>query len=238
MILSGHQPCYLPGLGLFSKVMHSHAFMHVPHCQYVAGSWHSHNFIRGGRLTVPVRATLGNSILEAQIDYTKTWQRKHLHAMEINYSKAPYFQEFFPDISWFLGRFYPNLAAMNMQFTDYMLDMLGCGRFDKSIYHGDNLDNSDAIAMLISMCKAVNCDTYLSNLGSMSYIGAKETARMAEAGITHKWFSFRDPDYGQGTIETDYQKKHPSGYSILNILFYKGLEQSAKIIRGAGHVMG
>ena len=47
MIFSGHQPVYLPGIIVFTKIALSDAFMYVRHCQYVSGSWHSRNFIRG-----------------------------------------------------------------------------------------------------------------------------------------------------------------------------------------------
>src|SRR5271154_425751 len=98
MILSGHQPCYLPGIQLFCKMMHSDAFMHVPHSQYVHGSWHSHNFIRTGRLVVPTHSTLGESIAATKIDNSKHWQRKHLRAIELAYGNQPYFKRYFRDL--------------------------------------------------------------------------------------------------------------------------------------------
>ena len=43
MILSGHQPVYLPGIQLFNKIALSDKFMFVGHCAFEDGSWHNRN---------------------------------------------------------------------------------------------------------------------------------------------------------------------------------------------------
>src|SRR5690348_5767727 len=52
MILSGHQPVYLPSILLFSKIAHSDAFMWVGHCQASPGTWHNRNQIRNAKLVI------------------------------------------------------------------------------------------------------------------------------------------------------------------------------------------
>ena len=59
MILSGHQPVYLPGIILFSKMALSDQFMYVGHVQFSPKSWQQRNRIAlNGQehvLSVPVR---------------------------------------------------------------------------------------------------------------------------------------------------------------------------------------
>ena len=47
VILSGHQPVYLPGIVVLTKIALSDACMLVGHCQFQNKSWHSRNYIRG-----------------------------------------------------------------------------------------------------------------------------------------------------------------------------------------------
>jgi len=83
MILSGHQPVYLPGIILFNKIALSDAFMFVGHCQYTQKSWQTRNRIRLGEgehwLSVPVMKfrALGQSINDTEI-LDEHWKKKHL----------------------------------------------------------------------------------------------------------------------------------------------------------------
>ena len=58
MILTGHQPTYLPWLGLFSKISSSDCFVLFDNVQYLPKEWMSRNKIKtpDGEifLTVPV----------------------------------------------------------------------------------------------------------------------------------------------------------------------------------------
>ena len=236
MILSGHQPCYLPGIQLINKIMLSDAFMHVGHCQYQKRSWHSHNFIRTGELIVPVRATLGQSVDEVEIDYSKNWQRKHLERIKHAYGderKFPFFEYIYPFLADIIWCNHGTLGELNKSLLYWILQKLEINTwiFDSRNHQieGSKCD------MLISMCKAVGADEYLSNEGSRwrqgndGYITAAEEDRMAAAGIKHRWQKFTHPIYGQDA------RVNFGRLSVIDLLFRHG-PASAEIIRRAGHV--
>ena len=81
MILSGHQPNYLPGIVRFNKIALSDKFMICQNMQFEDGSWHNRNYIRGPQgpllLTVPIKHNHGQTAAQAKIDYSQPWQRKH-----------------------------------------------------------------------------------------------------------------------------------------------------------------
>lgn len=216
--------------------MHSDAFMYVPHCQFVAGSWHSHNFIRTGRIHVPVHATLGNSIDEVTIDYQQPWRRKTFRTIEMTYGKFPYFKDYWPEIKWILEGEWDSLAALNMNLTEELLGYLECDKFMKCIYSSRTAspnpitEAKDPIDMLIAMCKATDSDEYLSNSGARAYVTPNAETRMAAAGIRHRWFDFADPNYGQGQVAINEGR-----LSVLDILFTRG-PQAAEIIKKAGKI--
>jgi len=107
MIVSIHQPEYLPWLGFFHKVHQSDIFVLLDNVQYEKNYFQNRNKIRtqSGRtwLTVPV-LTKGKSnqqINEVKIDNKSNWSKKHWRSIDLNYKNAPYFdnyREFFFDL--------------------------------------------------------------------------------------------------------------------------------------------
>ena len=234
MILSGHQPCYLPGLQLFNKMMHSDAFMYVPHCQFQKGSWHHRNYIDSGLLTVPVHGKLGVPIDQVQIDFSKNWQKKHLRAIELAYGNDPFFDDYFPDIKYVITNADDNcsLAYLNLHLMHWPTTWLRCDKFDRLTYSTKNnreiQEIKDPVDMIIAMCKHVGADAYLSNEGARAYIGPEEEKRMVDAGITHKWQWFKTPDYGQDP------GVNLGRLSVIDLLFKRGPESHDIIYNSGG----
>lgn len=234
MILSGHQPCYLPGLQLFNKMMHSDVFMYTPHCQFQKGSWHHRNYIDSGLLTVPVHGKLGVPIDEVRIDFSKNWQKKHLRSIEVAYSKYPFFDDYFPDIKYVITNCDGTLADLNIGLMNRLTTWLRLDDYNRIYYSTENYRHiraiKDPVDMIIAMCKHVDAGTYLSNEGARAYIGPDEEERMLRAGITHKWQGFTTPNYGQ-TPEVNNGR-----LSVIDLLFAKGPE-AHDIIYNAGGVL-
>ena len=58
MRVSGHQPAYLPWLGLFHKLYLSDVFVYMDTVQFLQGDWNNRNMIKTSQkplmLTVPI----------------------------------------------------------------------------------------------------------------------------------------------------------------------------------------
>lgn len=228
MILSGHQPVYLPGIILFNKIALSDAFMFVGHCQYTKKSWQTRNriYVAGQEhwLSVPVK-TAGafyQAINDTRFDGAH-WKRKHLGTIRQAYQGRPFFERYFPQLETLLARDWDNLGDMNIALIKTFLDWLEIRTplLDSRDYaiEGHKTD------MLISMCRAAGADCYLSNEGARAYVD--ETA-MAAAGIQHLWQAFEPPVYEQG---------HPftPNLSLIDLLFNVGPD-AARIVRACGRV--
>ncbi len=222
MRLSGHQPVYLPGIILFNKIALSDAFMFVGHCQYTPKSWHSHNYIKTGKLSVPVHK--GPSINETYLcgDY---WCSKHLKSIAAAYGRYPFFGDYFPGLQRYLTNGYDRLGFLNADLICWFKKRLG---IDTPVHYSDGVVGHKT-DMLISMCKAVGADEYLSNEGSRDYV---DEDLLAANDIKHRWQKFKDPDYGQKRLVID-GKEQP--LSILDLLFSKGPE-AGEIVKKAGYV--
>ncbi len=228
MILSGHQPVYLPSLQLFNKIALSDKFMFVGHCQFVNKSWHSRNIIRNGdqtlTLTVPVLKSgrFGQSISETEINGDH-WKRKHLGSIRNAYQKRPFFEDYFPALEQLINRPWTYLGELNMALIIQFLDWL---EIDIPLFYSEEY----AIAgqktdMLIAMCQAMGADHYLSNEGSSTYVDEK---RMTDLGICHCWQNFSHPLYEQG-------REFIGNLSIIDCLFNMG-PASRDLIINAGTV--
>ncbi len=218
--LSGHQPCYLPSLQLFAKMNKSDVFMHCGHLQFRAGSWHHRNYIRlYGRkhlLGIPIQKPHIKPIRDAWFADQK-WKERHLKAMALEYHDAPFFGDYYPTIRDILySRFHPHsLEQLNIDLTNTIAKWLDIETLmtDSANWHFEG----DAVSMIIQMCHAINADRYLSNMGAMAYLTPIEEERMADAGVSHDWIDFKDPD------------EHP--LSVVHHLFTIGPEAVKRLIQ-------
>ncbi len=223
MILSGHQPAYLPGVQLFNKIALSDAFMFVGHCQFSSKSWQQRNYISTGLLSVPVHKSHGQSINKTR-PVDGVWRKKHVKSIELAYGKSDFFHEYFPQMKEIIELPWNDLANLNECLTELLMDYLG---IEKPVYYSD-LEGVGGrkTDMLISMCKAVGANEYLSNEGAIDYL---EETRMLDAGILHRWQKFTPPDYGQDKTINGGQ------LSVIDLLFARGPE-AGKIVRESGYV--
>ena len=99
MILTAHQPTYLPWLGLFHKIALADKFCFFDDVQYQPKDWNNRNKIKfsNGKenwLSVPVKRTnyLEKSYLDIEINNEVKWQKKHFKSIVSNYSKSEYYE--------------------------------------------------------------------------------------------------------------------------------------------------
>jgi hypothetical protein len=228
MILSGHQPVYLPGIILFNKIALSDVFMFVGHCQYSPKSWHTRNRIRNGGgeifLSVPVvkAGRFGQSVNETEID-NQPWKRKHLATIYHTYHRRPFFPEYFPELEELVSRPWTSLGVMNMAIIRAMMCWfeLDTPVLDSADY-GVSGHQTD---MLIGMCRAAGADRYLSNLGSQAYVDEEE---MRCNGIEHCWQDFLHPVYEQGAAFL-------ANMSAIDLAFNVG-PRAGGIVRSCGRI--
>jgi WbqC-like protein family len=228
MILSGHQPVYLPGIIVFNKIALSDAFMFVGHCQYSPKSWHTRNRIRHGDreilLSVPVvkAGRFGQSINETEID-NQPWQKKHLATIYHTYHRRPFFRDYFPELEELLTRPSTSLGEMNMAIIRAMMRWFEIDtQVLDSVDYGIQGHKTD---MLIAMCLAARADRYLSNLGSQIYVNEED---MRRNGIEHCWQEFVHPVYEQGGTFLP-------NMSAIDLAFNVG-PRAAEIVRACGRI--
>ena len=93
-VVTGHQPTYLPWLGLFHKIALADVFVFMDDVQYLEGDWNNRNFVKGPhgplRLTVPVRRGSGRLALHDVSIAGERWAREHWDALRSAYGRAAF----------------------------------------------------------------------------------------------------------------------------------------------------
>ena len=121
MILTAHQPCYLPWLGLFDKISSCDVFCYFDIVQYQRKDYNNRNKIKTSNgelwLSVPVESKghLDKNVSDILIIQDK-WVTKHLKSIELNYKKAPFFHDYFPELqSILINESKSSLGLLNLK---------------------------------------------------------------------------------------------------------------------------
>jgi hypothetical protein len=193
------QPTYIPWAGYFSLISLSKHFFFLDDVQLVKQSWQTRNQINlSGQafwMSVPVfHKKLDQLISETEIDDRTKWRSKHIKTIQMNYSKAPYLKQ--------LGYLFEIIADKNIQkLSEFNIKIISetCKQLNlKTLMHVSSTfteKSSDRSQRLIDLCKAVQCETYLSPAGAKEYLMKDGFLKNNE--ITAKIFNFNPFEYPQ-----------------------------------------
>lgn len=197
MIVAIHQPQFMPWLGYFDKMDRSDVFVFLDNVQFKKNEWQNRNRIKTSQgwqwFTVPVSYRFPEVMNRVMVDNRQDWRRKHLHALETNYMKAPFFDLYFPHFQEFYKREWGMLVDLNIGSVILLKDIIGIPtRVCIASQLGEVGD--DPTVRLIEICKALGADTYLSGQDGRNYMDVEAFER---AGIKVIFQDFHHPLYPQ-----------------------------------------
>jgi hypothetical protein len=198
MILSVHQPHYLPWIGYFEKIRASDAFVYLDNVQYKKREFQNRNKIRTADgwmwLTVPVitKDKYLQSISDVKINNETDWTRDHWKSIEHNYARAPYFAAFRERFEPVFQQKWERLADVNIRLSGILNDIYG---IRTPVHFESELDvHTTSTQRIIDICKRLHADTYLSGTGGKDYM---DESLFAANGIRLLYQDFRHPVYSQ-----------------------------------------
>ncbi len=225
MIISVHQPQYIPWLGYFHKIYHSDAFVFLDNVQYKKREYQNRNRIRtkdGSMwLTVPVvTENAYPNIADVRIDNSQEWMRRHWKALSVNYARSAHFKDYGDFFEAVYAKEWERLIDLNIYLIKHINSFFG---IDKDIYSESHLGiKTTNTRRIIDICKAMKADTYLSGLGGKGYL---EEDLFVANGIKLVYQDFRHPEYVQG-----YEPFVPF-MSAIDLLFNKGKDSLAVLTK-------
>lgn len=198
MIVSVHQPQYIPWLGYLHKIASSDCFVVLDRVQYKPREFQNRNKIRSQDgwmwLSVPVLSADGGRqvISEVVIDNEASWQRKHEASLRAWYGSSPFFKEYFPFFEDLYGRKWESLAELNIHIIRYLLASFSIRT--PILFESELNITGTRTSRVIEICKAVKADTYLSGAGGREYL---EERLFEENGVRLCYQEFFHPVYTQ-----------------------------------------
>ncbi len=194
------QPGYLPWLGFFNQMALSDVFVFYDDVQYDKRGWRNRNRIKGISgpiwLTVPVitKGCFEQELRHTQIDNSQNWARKHIEAIRFNYRKAPFFNDFFPEIDSILNTHYDNLTALDLALIDLHVRWLQIDTV-KTMRSSDlSIESTDKTGRLVEICLKLGITDYISGPLCRNYLDINQ---FHQAGLRVLLHEYDHPEYSQ-----------------------------------------
>lgn len=225
MVLSGHQPNYLPYPGLIGKILQSDKFIYVSKVQFEKKSWQNRNRIKGNgqeiMLTVPVltKGKFNQLIAEVRINNNENWRQKHFNSLRLSYKKSPYYSRYIDFFEDLYDKDWEYLKEIDIYVMNWILNELNN---KTEIYYDENYDfMGKSTDYLVDMTEKLSCDTYLSNKGSEAYV---DIDCFKNANLYHKYLNYVSPEYYQGKGE------FIPNLSIVDMFFWLGGKTTEELV--------
>lgn len=233
MIVSAHQPHYLPWIGYFNKIHLSDVFMLMDNMVYTNKGYINRNRIltKNGvqYLSVPLikpnglNTKINELIIES--DNRKIWNEKHLRAIRHNYSKGAGFKSFFPLLENSLMHKYELFCSLQKEIIISILDYLNINT--EIILASETGTHGNKETELISnIIKDAGCDSILLGMGaSLEYV---DKDIILSKGYTVYTQKFNHPEYTQKS------SSFVKGLSIIDMLLSVNRDEAIFMVKNAG----
>ncbi len=225
MILTAHQPVYIPWLGLFHKIALSDSFVSFDQVQYQPKDWNNRNQIKTLQgpiwLTVPVlrKGYLDKSISDIGINNTVPWAKKHWKSLTVAYAKAPYFKRYASFLEDIYSRHWESLVELNETMLKGFLDILGITVPVRSASKWNF--KGEKSGLVLDMCQQLGATDYI--FGALGR-GYADLDAFIAAGVRPHFQDYKHPIYPQ--LHGEFLPH----MSILDLLFNCGDESRSILL--------
>ncbi len=173
MILSIHQPQYLPWMPYFNKIISSDCFIFLDNVQYQKNGLINRNEILNNNgkfwLTIPLLKPSKKKICDIKIDYNNNWVDKHIKSIEENYSKSRNFIFFKKYIKPIYLKKHEYIADFNIEIILAIVKYF----FNKKITffrQKDIITSESGSNLILEICQNFHATKYISGQGGKNYL--------------------------------------------------------------------
>lgn len=193
------QPTYLPWIGYFELIDKSDLFVFLDDVQFSKADWHQRNKIKAPNgpmwLTVPTIGTPGKSqnINEVRIDQSqRNWALKHLRSIRVYYERAPFFEDYFGQITDIYRAPWVKLQDFTVAMITWIRDRL---EIRTPFIFSSSMDvTATGNQRLVDICRKLEIYRFYDTAGAAAFI---DNEMMAQAGVDVIFQEYRHPVYTQ-----------------------------------------
>ena len=227
MILTAHQPVYLPWLGLFHKIALADKFCIFDIAQYQNKDFNNRNRIKTNAgsiwLSVPVESKghYEKSLKDIKI-VNNGWNRKHFKSIDLAYRKAPFYSKYIDQLEiLLLGKPYTYLADLNISTLEFGLKSLG---IDLPILTASNFAFEGVKSdLVLDMCRKLGANNYLFGTQGKDYA---DISSFIKSNVKPYFQEYIHPVYPQ--LHGEFEPY----MSIIDLLFNVGDKSLSVVMSG------
>lgn len=167
MVLTTHQPIFLPWPGFFFKATQVDVMVLLDDVQFPLGrGWMNRNRLKSDNgmlwLTVPVwKKGRGKQIIRnVQICSEEDWREKHLRSILHYYANAPYLGSYYSMIESIYQQQHELLTHLNIKLIRYFWDVLGLKT--KLILQSELGILGKGTDLIVQICRNLNAGQYIT----------------------------------------------------------------------------
>ena len=226
IVVSGHQPLYLPWLGFIHKLSLSDIFIFMDDVQLLDRDFNQRNRVMtpDGKilwLSVPLARNKSASlrlcdICIARNGRSKDWQKNHLMTLQGCYGRTAFFKRFFPFFEWlYLENDWEFLSLLNLAILNQIREWF---RLTAKIVIGSEQNFTEKKSdLLLEHALRFKADILLTGEQGASYIVYDDFKKYGIA-VAHQ--KYEHPNYEQGRAHG------VTHLAFLDLLFRYGDEAS------------
>jgi len=206
MIITIHQPDFLPWLGFFDRWLKSSIYIVLDDVQFIRRGWQHRDKIKTSNgvqwLTVPIikKGRYYQKIKDVEINNKENWRKRHLDMIQHAYQKAPNFNSVYISIKEILNKNHKLLIDLNIDLLKFCAKTL---HIETPLIFSSSLElESQGTERLIQIVTALRGNTYLTGPGSKDYL---DEEAFCSAGIDVLWHNYKPPVYPQ--LYNDFEEK-------------------------------
>jgi len=230
MILTTHQPLFLPWPGFFFKAAHADRMVLLDNVQFpLSRGWMNRNRLKCDKgelwLTVPVfRKGRGlQMIREVEIVPDARCHEKHLRAIRQNYANAPYIRQYYSTIEAIYRKQRHTLVSLNLDLIRFFMDTLSLK--SELILQSELGVTGVGTDLIIAVCEKCHAAEYITFPAAETHL---DTEKFEKAGIKITFMRFVPPVYPQLWGDFKYN------LSTLDMLLNCGPVSEAVILNAGG----
>tara|TARA_Y100000816_G_scaffold273963_1_gene240776 strand:+ start:178 stop:846 length:669 start_codon:yes stop_codon:yes gene_type:complete len=198
MIISIHQPDFMPWIGYFDKIKESNVHIFLDDVQFSRRGWTHRDKIfsvsenMAKWITVPIKkkSKYDQKIKDVIIDNSVDWKKKHLGQIKTNYNKSKNFNIVFSKINFIYSKNHNYLIDLNIEIINSFCEFL---KIKRKMEFSSNMSlNSSASDRIIEILKKKSCKNYITGLPSKNYL---EMSNFKKNNIEINWHILNDSIY-------------------------------------------
>lgn len=228
MIMTAHQPLYLPWLGLIHKVALSDKFCILDGVQFADRDFIHRNRILDSNsqprwITIPVYKKNHRSIKIRDVKVLGTdWVAVHLQAMTSAYRQCDYFSDYYPEIEFSLKNVKSTfLIDFTVPLALFILKQFEC--FPEISFQSDFVIDCQKSDLILELSRLHSATKYFSGTQGINYL---DVNTFNSIGVEVEFQKFNSVPYQQRGASFH------AGLSAIDLLFHSGPDSRNQLFQG------